>query len=219
MKQWKSWLSVAVLGAFCVFLSAPQAHAAKHKKSKKHSGESVQPSQESPSTSQGDDYVNIGKAGFGPSWDSVLAPSNAATVSSTQLGTIDGRYWVNREFGFDGGFGLGFPEISPNNETLISLRAEGMVALKETRHNIFYADAEILPAFISGSGPSGSLLAFQGGLGLEHAMSEMPNLSVYTEWEPLSIDVYSPGGGASSATGFGFFGSVMNFTMGLRYYF
>lgn len=219
MKQWKSWLSVAVLGAFCVFLSAPQAHAAKHKKRKKHRAESVQSSQESPSTSQGDDYVNIGKVGVGPSWDSTLVPLDTESGESIQMGTFDGRYWVNRQFGFDGGFGFGMLQTSPKSESLISLRAEGMFAIKESKHNIFYADVELMPSFTTGSGSNTTLINLQGGVGLEHAVQEISNLSIYTEWEPVSFASYSPGGGAASDTSLGFLGSVMNFTMGLRYYF
>lgn len=218
MKNWKGWLSVAVLGVFCIFLSAPQAHAAKHKKHKKHSGESVQSSQQAPAVSQGDDYVNIGKVGVGPSLDSALVPLTTEGGESEQWGTIDGRYWVNNKFGFDGGFGLGFPQISPKSSTLIALRAEGMMALKETRQNIFYADAEILPMFTSGNGSSTSFWGIQGGLGLEHAVKDMP-VSFYTEWEPLSLDIFSAGGGSSSNTSFGILGGIMNFTIGLRYYF
>ena len=170
-------------------------------------------------TTASGDYINIGKVGVGPSWDSLLVPLGAETGESAQIGTLDGRYWVNNKFGFDAGFGFGLNQASPQSQTVISLRAEGMVALKETKHNVFYADAELVPIFWSGTGSSQSFLALQGGLGLEHAMSEISNLSVYTEWEPVSFGMFSPGGGASNDTSLGFLGSVMNFTMGLRYYF
>ncbi len=218
MKQQNSWLVVAAMGAFCLFVNASQAHAAKHKK--KHKAQVAQSSDAPASQSQssGDTYVNVGKVGFGPSMDSALVPLTTEGGESVQWGTLDGRYWVNNKFGFDGGYGLGFPQISPKSSTLISLRAEGMMALKETRQNIFYADAEILPMFTSGSGSSTSFWGIQGGVGLEHAVKDMP-VSFYTEWEPLSIDIYSAGGGASTNTSLGILGGIMNFTIGLRYYF
>ncbi len=220
MKNWKSSLAVLALGAFCVFLSAPQAHAAKHKKRKHKAQAEQQSSDEAQSSSSGDNtYVNVGKVGVGPSWDSTLVPLDTESGESIQMGTLDGRYWVNRQFGFDGGFGFGMLQTSPKSESLISLRAEGMFAIKESKHNIFYADVELMPSFTTGSGSGTSLINFQGGVGLEHAVGEIPDLSIYTEWEPVSFASYSPGGGAASDTSFGFLGSVMNFTMGMRYYF
>ncbi len=219
MKQCKSrWFAVAVLGAFCLCLGVSQAHAAKHKKKHKAQVEQSSDSAASQSQSSGNTYVNVGKVGFGPSLDSALVPLTTESGESEQWGTLDGRYWVNSRFGFDGGYGLGFPQISPKSATLISFRAEGMMAIKETHQNIFYADAEILPMFTTGTGSSTSFWGIQGGVGLEHAVKDMP-VSFYTEWEPLSIDIFSAGGGASSNTSLGILGGIMNFTIGLRYYF
>ncbi len=220
MKQRNSWFVAVALGTFCFFLSAPKAHAARHKKSK-HKAQAEQQSSAGTQSSSSDDntYVNVGKLGVGPSWDSTLVPLSTESGESIQMGTLDGRYWVNRRFGFDGGYGFGMLQTSPKSESLISFRAEGMFAIKESKHNIFYADVELMPFFTTGSGAGTSLINFQGGVGLEHAVQEISNLSIYTEWEPVSFASYSPGGGAASNTSFGFLGSVMNFTMGLRYYF
>lgn len=169
------------------------------------------------STASGD-YVNIKKWSVGPSLDLVNTPALGGTAA-TSLGTIDTRYWVNHSFGFDLGMGFGFPRVSPTSEFLGTFRMEGMFAIKETAHNVFYADAEFNPGFLSGSGSTPFFMSLQGGFGIEHAVSEIQNLSFYTEWEPLSFNIYSPGGGASSEVGLGFLGSVMNFGTGFRYYF
>ncbi len=169
-------------------------------------------------TTSGGDYVNIKKLGVGPSLDIVNSP-NLSGAAATSLGSVDARYWANRQFGFDVGAGFGFPQTSPHSEFLGTFRMEGMVALKETKHNVLYADAELMPGFASGSGNNPFFMVFQGGAGLEHAVEEMPSLSIFAEWEPLSLSIYSPGGGASSDVGLGILGSVMNFTTGFRYYF
>lgn len=221
MDKAKKLFIVFTLGVGCLSLGVSHAQAARHKRRKLHPDQSVEDASQSESALQpvahGNSYVNIGQVGIGPTWDSMLTPS--ANASSLQMGSFDGRYWANRNFGFDAGFGFGLPEASPHSASLLSLRVEGMATIKETRHNIFYADMELVPVFLSASGGSQSAVTFQGGFGLEHAVSGISNLSLYTEWEPLSIDSYSPGGGQSSAVSFGFLGSVMNFTMGLRYYF
>ncbi len=167
-----------------------------------------------------DDYINIKKAGVGPSLDLVDSPNNYG-LAGTNLGTVDLRYWANDKFGVDLGAGFGLPQVSPNSEFVGVFRAEGMFAMKETRHDVFYLDGEFMPGFGSGSGAGYSpfFMSLQGGFGIEHALAEMPDLAVYAEWNPLSFNIYSPGGGASSETGLGFMGSVMNFTTGFRYYF
>lgn len=202
-KRQTSYLASILAAALCLPLGSLNAQAA-----------------DSSASPSGGDYVNIKKLGVGPSLDIVNSPDLSGTAA-TSLGSVDARYWVNRQFGFDVGAGFGFPQTSPHSEFLGDFRMEGMVALKETKHNVLYADAELMPGFASGSGAGSSpfFMEFQGGVGLEHAVEEMPSLSVFAEWEPLSLSIYSPGGGAASEVGLGILGSVMNFTTGFRYYF
>lgn len=162
-------------------------------------------------------YTDVHRLGAGLSWTPMEIPPGATT--ETSVGYVGVRYWFNRSFGLDGGLGFGFPEISPNTEFLTTLHVEPMVALAETSRTILYADLDLMPGFISGNNSS---FAFQvsAGIGVEHALEDMPKLALYGQWNPVSLNFYGPpGNGQSTNVGLGFLGSVMNVDFGFRYYF
>ncbi|MHB1606040.1 MAG: hypothetical protein ACYCTV_06570 [Leptospirales bacterium] len=160
-------------------------------------------------------YTDVHRLGAGLSWTPVEIPPGATT--GTSVGYVGVRYWFNRTFGLDGGLGFGFPEINPNTEFLTTLHVEPMVALAETNRTILYGNLDLLPGFVSGTNSS---FAFQisAGLGVEHAMEDMPKLALYGQWNPVSLNFYGPPG-QETQTGFGFLGSIMNVDFGFRYYF
>lgn len=160
-------------------------------------------------------YADIHRLGAGLSWAPVEIVPGATT--ETSVGYVGVRYWFNRTFGLDGGLGFGFPEVSPNTEFLTTLHLEPMVALVETHRTILYGDLDLMPGFISGNESS---FAFQlsAGLGVEHALEDMPKLALYGQWNPVSLNFYGPPGNTTQV-GLGFLGSVMNVDIGFRYYF
>ena len=161
-------------------------------------------------------YTDVHRLGAGLSWAPVEIIPGATT--ETSVGYVGVRYWFNRTFGLDGGLGFGFPEISPNTEFLTTLHIEPMVALVETNRTILYGDINLMPGFISGSNSSFAL-QISAGMGVEHALEDMPKLALYGQWNPVGLDFYGPGNGQSTRVGLGFLGSVMNVDLGFRYYF
>jgi len=136
-------------------------------------------------------------------------------TDSTSVGFVGARYWFNKTFGFDGGLGFGFPSVSPGTNFLTTLELEPMIALAETSRTILYGNIQFMGAFGSGSNANSSIY-LSGGIGIEHALSDMPRLSLYGQWNPVSVDFVT---GPNNPTGIGFLGSVMNFNTGFRYYF
>lgn len=161
-------------------------------------------------------YENVGRFGAGLSWAPIQISPGA--TDDTSVGYIGGRYWFNRTFGVDAGFGLGWPEVSPNGLFLLTLHGEAMVAILETKQTVVYGNLDLLPAIEAGNNSSWAL-QLSAGLGLEHALSDLPRLALYGQWNPVSLDFYGPGNGASTSTGLGLLGSVINFDLGFRYYF
>ncbi len=161
-------------------------------------------------------YENVGRFGAGLSWAPIQIAPGATT--ETSVGYIGARYWFNRTFGVDGGFGLGWPEVSPNGLFLLTLHAEPMIAILETQRTVVYGNIDLMPAIEAGTGSSWAL-QLSAGVGIEHALEDLPRLALYGQWNPLSLDFYGPGDGQSTSTGLGLLGSVVNFDLGFRYYF
>ncbi len=161
-------------------------------------------------------YVDLKHLGAGLSWAPVEIPAGATT--ETSVGYAGVRYWFNRSFGLDAGLGFGFSEISPGTDFLTTLHVEPMVAFVETSHTILYGNLDLMPGIVSGNA---STFAFQisAGIGIEHALEDMPRLALYGQWDPFSLNLYGPGGNNPTQVGLGFLGSVMNVDLGFRYYF
>lgn len=164
-------------------------------------------------SSSGGSFSDIGKLGVGLSWSPMEITPGA--TDSTSVGFVGARYWFNKTFGLDGGLGFGFPSVSPGTNFLTTLELEPMIALVETSRTILYGNIQFMGAFGSGSEANSSIY-LSAGMGIEHALSDMPRLSIYGQWNPVSVDFVT---GPNNPTGFGFLGSVMNFNTGFRYYF
>ncbi len=161
-------------------------------------------------------YVDLKHLGAGLSWAPVEIPGGATT--ETSVGYAGVRYWFNRSFGLDAGLGFGFSEISPGTDFLTTLHVEPMVAFMETSHTILYGNLDLMPGIVSGNA-STFALQISAGIGIEHALEDMPKLALYGQWDPFSLNLYGPGGNNPTEVGLGFLGSVMNVDIGFRYYF
>jgi hypothetical protein len=161
-------------------------------------------------------YVDVHRVGAGLSWAPVEITPGA--TSETSVGYAGVRYWFNRSFGLDGGLGFGFPEVSPSGEFLTTLHVEPMVAILESSRTILYGNVDLMPGIVAGNVSS---FAFQisAGIGVEHALEDMPRLALYGQWDPFSVNLYGPGNNNPTEVGVGFLGSVMNVDIGFRYYF
>jgi hypothetical protein len=214
----RSFLKVALLSSFvlsAVFFQPGHAKAASDVSSE--DSPEVTTSSQSSSTgsgvSSGGSFADIGKIGVGLSWSPMEITPGA--TDSTSVGFVGARYWFNKTFGLDGGLGFGFPSVSPGTNFLTTLELEPMIALVETSRTILYGNIQFMGAFGSGSDANSSIY-LSAGMGIEHALSDMPRLSIYGQWNPVSVDFVT---GPNNPTGFGFLGSVMNFNTGFRYYF
>ncbi len=211
--------SIAVFSAVFLFVvSQPFASAADSGSVSSEDAPAVASSSSSESSSSGGSgsggsFMDIGKFGLGLSWAPMLITPGA--TDSTSVGFVGARYWFNKTFGLDGGLGFGFPSVSPGTNFLTTLELEPMVALMQTSHTMFYGNLQFMGAFGSGSGAN-STIYLSAGVGIEHALSDMPRLSIYGQWNPVSVDFIT---GDNNPTGIGFLGSVMNFNTGFRYYF
>ncbi len=134
-------------------------------------------------------------------------------------GSLDARYWENRRIGYDIGIGLGLTQTNPSARFIGAFHFEEMFAIKENAANIFYANAEISPGFLSASGNSPFFMSLAGGFGLEHAVMGISTLSLYSEWDPISVNLYSPAEGGATNVNSSLFGGILNFGTGFRYYF
>ncbi len=203
---WMSFgASFLLLGFFSVTAQAkPRAHAA--------------PS--SPAEEGSQAFVDQDKFGGGLSWMSL--PDTLDPLTS-QSGYLSGRYWFGRKFGLEGGMGMGFPRVSPEFNFLLDFNVEPMFALATRRHTIVYSDLALMPSVLTGgSSGTSSWIDISGGVGMEHAMTEIPRFSWYGQWNPISFNIFMPASGTtagSTALGIGLFGSVMNFSTGFHYYF
>lgn len=120
------------------------------------------------------------------------------------------RDWVTDRFGVEEGIGLGFHPGSPGT-TLVSFNTEGMVALIENRHTVFYFDATVTPELSSNPSIWPTTLQLSSGVGIEKVYGEIPALALNLQWNPLVIFVNAPN--LPALNGF------MNFFVGFHYYF
>lgn len=161
-------------------------------------------------------YTNIKHLGIGLSYAPIQMDPGATT--ETSVGYVGARYWFNRTFGFDGGLGVGFPEVSPYTALLTTVHLEPMAALLESDRTVLYGNFDAIVGIESGA-MSSCALQLSVGIGIEHAMEDMPKLALYGQLDPLSVDLHDPEGGQPIQVGMGLLGSVMNFDIGFRYYF
>lgn len=206
-------LSALVLSAFSFQPICAQAESAVSSEDSPQVTTSQNSDSGSGASSGGGAFADIGKIGVGLSWSPMEITPGA--TDSTSVGFVGARYWFNKTFGFDGGLGFGFPSVSPGTNFLTTLELEPMIALVETSRTILYGNIQFMGAFGSGSDANSSIY-LSAGMGIEHALSDMPRLSIYGQWNPVSVDFVT---GPNNPTGIGFLGSVMNFNTGFRYYF
>ncbi|MHB1563564.1 MAG: phosphoribosylformylglycinamidine synthase [Leptospirillum sp.] len=205
--------SAAILSAFSFHPIQAQAASSASSEDSPVVTTSSETSTSGGGSSSGGAFSDIGKLGVGLSWAPMEITPGA--TDSTSVGFVGARYWFNKTFGFDGGLGFGFPSVSPGTNFLTTLELEPMIALVETSRTILYGNLQFMGAFGSGSEANSSIY-LSAGMGVEHALADMPRLSIYGQWDPVSVDFVT---GPNNPTGFGFLGSVMNFNTGFRYYF
>ena len=130
-------------------------------------------------------YTNNGKIGLGLTW----SPANSAIYS----GFADIRYWINRWFGIDGGIGLIHSSFNGTNNLLgtgnqntfqlTTFQIQGMVPIIERQHFVFYGDLGFFPEI--GSPNFG--FEILPGIGIEYAIPEYSNFSVYFQLNPIPL--------------------------------
>ena len=130
-------------------------------------------------------YTNNGKIGLGLTW----SPANNALYS----GFADIRYWINRWFGIDGGIGLIHSSFNGTNNLLgtgnqntfqlTTFQIQGMVPIIERQHFVFYGDLGFFPEI--GSPNFG--FEILPGIGIEYAIPEYSNFSVYFQLNPIPL--------------------------------
>ncbi|HKJ22882.1 MAG TPA: hypothetical protein VKA13_07320 [Gammaproteobacteria bacterium] len=158
--------------------------------------------------------ADIGHLGVGLAWQPLELGGNTGTANT---GYVTGRYWFNKQWGLDGGLGMGLPSVSSPSRFMVNLSVQPMYALKRWGTSVFYANAHMIPSITTGNGTA-LLLSFSAGVGIEAALPGIDEVRWFMQLNPFSVDYYSPPVGGSS-TGLDFFGAVMPVSVGLHYYF
>lgn len=148
------------------------------------------------------DFVDLNKLGVGLDWDPGEFPGIAEYFVSI-------RDWITPRFGLEGGVGMGYHPGNPG-ETLVAFNFQSMMALVERRFTIFYLDATATPS-ISTNPSWPTTLQLSSGFGIEKIYSEIPELALNLQWNPLVLDINTPN--LPVMNGF------MNFFVGFHYYF
>ncbi len=168
------------------------------------------------SPSSGTSYDDLHHLGVGLAWAPMdMVQQNGSEVFSN-VGFVDARYWFNDRFGLDGGVGFGFPQVSPSSSFLATLNVEPMLALITRKHSILYANIDFIPALNTGAGLP-SAVTISAGLGFESEITDIPRLSWFAQWNPVSVNWNFPHDGPTG-TGVIVFGSLMNIMVGFHYY-
>ena len=159
--------------------------------------------------------TDVGHVGLGAAWQPLQIANAGYSANS---GYVTARYWFSKKFGIDGGLGLGLPRTSSPTQFQMNISVTPMYALKRWGTSVFYADAQVIPAILTGGGTS-FLMSFSGGIGIESALPGLDNIRWYAQLNPVSIDYYNPAGPGDSTVGLDFLGAVMPVSFGLHYYF